>query len=264
MQATAWLQGPVTLGRMQAGSTRCGRGLVGRLPLVRPRRIRIEIMARSPAIQKDRLSGAGAFSRTLRLLVLGLLMCGLVGCPGALNIDLGMDSGVSDDDDAGLDIDFSSLAGVEFLNIEWDQSELPAGVENCSGQWLVAGAETTGDDSELCPSCDYIWQVTLTAKPDAQACLVGTELEVEDDYVRKVGIAFDEASDTLFRLYRNIDSVEEPLLYVGFGAVNPEDAAFSWSGSDVYAPEGMFGAYVHHYSGEGVFGSSARDRSGAR
>jgi len=190
------------------------------------------------------------------------MLSALVACPGALTVDLGMEGdGVTEDDDEGLGIDLSAVAGVEFVNVQWDPTLAAEGEQDCTAEWLVAGSETTDEDTELCPSCDYIWQVTFTAELGAESCMGGPGLPFEAEYVRKLGIEFDDVSDIHFRVWRNIDSAEEPLLHVGVGAVDPEDASFSWSGHDVYEPEGDFGAHSHHYSGEGAFGSPARERS---
>ncbi|HCP48247.1 MAG TPA: hypothetical protein DIU15_19565 [Deltaproteobacteria bacterium] len=194
----------------------------------------------------------------------GLSSAILVGCPGALSIDLGAEVAADDDDDEeALVLDLSALVGVEFLNVRWDPTLAADGQQDCAAEWSVSGVDDgSDDDNTLCPSCDQVWQVTFVAQPGAEECLGGPSLPFEAEYVRKIGLEFDDASDVHFRWWRNIASAEEPLLYVGIGAVDSEDATFSWSGESVYSPEGDFGAHLHYYSGEGEFVAGVEGRSG--
>jgi hypothetical protein len=180
-------------------------------------------------------------------------LLGLSACPGTLeiwgiNVPLPDDDSVGDDDDATAD--WSLYDGVEFIHVDWHPQYNEDGYVDCAGEWTAAGDETTGDDANLCPDCDFVWTITLDAEPEAYDCLnQGTGMDVQDGYVRKVGIEFLDAEKQDFRYYRNRENQDLPLAPVGIGAVNGTE--FTWSGVDGFSSE--TDRYVWYFAGEGEF-----------
>lgn len=197
-----------------------------------------------------------------RLALLSLLAVALVllgGCPGTLEIwgvNVPIPDGTGDDDDTA-DLDFSNYDGTEILNIDWSPEEEADGHFDCLAEWRAQGPETTGDDSNLCPQCEFVWRITLVAQPGADECLQqGTGIDVPAQYTRKVGIV---RSDTFnFTVHRTGfdtgsplgDSENEPLDRAGLGAFS--GTAYTWSGVDSPVENDQLG-YEFFFSGEGQF-----------
>ena len=191
-----------------------------------------------------------------QLLVLSGLVL-LVACPGSLLVDLAQDAGTGDDDDSAgaLNLDFSDYAGSEQLNIDWDDDQRADHLVDCSGTWTVVGQESTAENAELCPGCDHIWDVTLTAQPGAQDCLLNTGLTIEDHYSQKLGIELEDSGSSEyrhFRLWRNQQSPGAVLEPVGIGAIRLDNGTFTWSGDGQYEIDGEL-SYSYFFSGEGTF-----------
>ncbi len=189
---------------------------------------------------------------TLRLLFAVPLLL-LTGCVGTLdiwgiNVEI---PGEGDDDDAAPDIDFSSYEGFEFINIDWDQQRRPGGVEDCieDDGWDVRGDETTVDDQTRCPDCDHIWTLTYLATSGLDDCLASTGLPADTGFVRKLGFEFQD--EQAFRVWRNMEDPDRPLVTVGEGALR-EDATYTWGGSSSYRFDDQ-ADYDYYFSGEGAF-----------
>ncbi len=190
----------------------------------------------------------------IRLLPLAAFVALLPGCTGTLNIwTVNVDplggSGDDDDDDRDPQLDFSNYDGTEYINIDWDQEQAPAGVEDCAEEYEAFGANTTLDDSNLCPLCDHIWAVTLVAADPDLECLDGTGLQARETYIRRVGIEFID--DITFRYWRNRGDSDLALDPHGIGAFNGVE--FTWSGIDEYAEEYPDAGITLFFSGEGEF-----------
>ena len=180
-----------------------------------------------------------------------VLVAALVaGCPGRLEFWM-LGSSIGDDDDNGLQLDYSSFEGVEFVNIDWDQEAWPQGVDDCEADWHALGVDSTSDDQDLCPNCDQIWSVQLTALSGADSCLQGTALPEPADITVRVGFEFLDALPHLFTVWRAVG--DAPLVSVGVGAIDEARAEFTWSGQDSYRNDGEIIGYEWFLSGEGSF-----------
>ena len=193
------------------------------------------------------------------ILVLALAAPLLGGCPGTLKIwgvNVEIPGGPGGDDDDPVALDLAHYDGVDILNIDWDEDQAPEGVKDCIAEWRAQGPNTTLDDSDLCSSCDEIWEITLTAQDSADSCLDATDLEVRQSYVRKIGINW--GSGGAFDVYRTGfnasqpmgTSQNDPLTYAGVGAM--QGARYTWTGVNDSIERPNRG-YSFYYSGEGGF-----------
>jgi hypothetical protein len=199
-------------------------------------------------------------SMNVRPVAIVLAALSVVGCPGSLelwgvNVPLPGGGGFDDDDDTAP-ADFSNYDGLEYLNIEWTDDAIAAGHYNCRAVWEAQGPNTLDSDGNLCPECDQIWQMSLSAE-DVEDCLgQGTGITAPTNYTRKVG--FRTEGGTAFTVYRTRFSAQsplgqsqnEPLDEAGIGAF--QGAEFTWSGIDSPVVIAELG-YSFYYSGEGTF-----------
>ena len=180
----------------------------------------------------------------------------LAGCTGMLSIwgvNVPLPDGPGDDDDSGPpQLDFSSYDGSEWIAIDWSQQMEEQGRTDCSELFDAFGTNTTVDDSNLCPVqvCDEVWTITLVAADDELSCLRGgTGLQVEETYVRKVGIDFDGSID--FDYYRNRGDADTALTQHGIGAM--DGVEYTWSGLDGFVEEYPQAGFDLYFKGEGSF-----------
>lgn len=191
--------------------------------------------------------------RSLTLISLAAASLLLAGCTGALSIwgvNVPLPGDDDDDDSSPPDLDFGSYDGSEWISIDWSQQMEEQGRTDCSELFDAFGTQTTIDDGNLCPECDEVWTITLVADDDDMACLSGgTGLQVEDTYVRKVGIEFLDVID--FRYYRNRGNENEPLDQHGIGAM--DGVHYTWSGLDGFVEEYPQVGFDLYFKGEGDF-----------
>jgi hypothetical protein len=184
------------------------------------------------------------------LLAASLLLT--TGCIGTMdiwgiNVDI---PGDGDDDDAAPDIDFGRYDGIEFINIDWDQTQAPAGAVDCieDSGWNVNGDETTADDQSRCPDCTHIWTLTYVARAGLDECLASTGIDADSGFLRKFGFEFRGSQS--FSVWRNFEDPDNAMEEVGEGALR-EDATYTWGGGSDFRFGG--GAYDYYFSGEGAF-----------
>ena len=188
----------------------------------------------------------------MRLFALALSLFSLPGCIGSMAI-LGLDPTAGDDDDDSdnpLVLDFSSYEGTEYLNIAWADEQHDQGYVDCieDGPWDASGADTTQSDANLCPSCTYVWTISLDPSPEVESCLAGTGNPAEP-LSRRLG--FQIQDDTNFLVFRNKGSVNNALSSIGIGAFDGSD--FTWSGAADFRSQSEDGRYEYYFSGEGGF-----------
>ena len=192
-------------------------------------------------------------NRTLPFILLTAASLLLAGCTGSMSI-WGVNvplPGDDDDDDSGPpQLDYSSYDGSEWIAIDWSQQMEEQGRTDCSELFDAFGTNTTLDDGNLCDDCDEVWTITLVADDDDLPCVSGgTGLQVEDTYVRKVGIKFHDDID--FDYYRNRGNENEVLTQHGIGALDGVD--YTWSGLDGYVEEYPQSGFDLYFKGEGSF-----------
>jgi len=200
---------------------------------------------------------------TLLIFLLSASVITTAGCPGSLlicgvNWDECSDGfGTGDDDDDGVDRDFSNYDGVEYLNITWDPEAIADGQFNCQAEFRAQGPRTVTDDQNLCQDCDEIWTVTLVAENGVGDCLgQGTGISAPASYERKVGLVLGEGIS--FEVHRTAFSVQaplgespnDPLSFAGVGAFQGAD--YTWSGIET-PTENENRRFEFHFSGEGNF-----------
>ena len=190
--------------------------------------------------------------RPLSLLLLAVALL-LSGCTGTMSI-WGVNvllPGDDDDDDSGPpQLDFSSYDGTEWIAIDWSQQMEEQGRTDCSEMFDAFGTNTTVDDSNLCDACDEVWTITLVADDNDLPCLSGgTGLQVEETYVRKVGIEF--LNDIDFDYYRNRGDADLPLEQHGIGAFLGVE--YTWSGLNGFVEEYPQAGFDLYFEGEGSF-----------
>jgi hypothetical protein len=194
------------------------------------------------------------FQRRIRAAALPLLLALgaalLAGCSGTLEIWM-LGNPIGDDDDNGLQLDYSTFEGTEFVNIDWDQEAWPQGIEDCQADWHALGADSTADNQDLCPSCDLIWSTQLTSLAGADNCLQGTALPAPADLTVRMGFEFLEALPHFFTVWRSVG--DSPMVAVGVGAIDEARAKFTWSGQESYRNDGEIIGYEWFRSGEGSF-----------
>jgi hypothetical protein len=177
----------------------------------------------------------------------GLLLPGCVGTLDIWTLDI-LVPGQGDDDEEPPALDFSTYAGVEMINIDWDQEQKALGLQDCAGEWSADGENTTLDDDNLCEACDHVWTLTLRAEDSAYDCLQNTDITINDPYVRKVGFEF--LDDVDFIVWRNFQDQDLPLQPVGEGAI--KGTGYTWSGrAEEYRNPGQ--NFEFFFSGEGEF-----------
>lgn len=182
------------------------------------------------------------------------------GCHGTLEIwgvNVPIPGGGGGDDDDAAVFDWSNYDGTEILNIDWTPEEEADGHFDCLAEWRAQGPETSGSDSNLCPECEFVWQVSLVAQPGADECLQqGTGIAAPNQYTRKVGLLRGDGVEfTVFRTSYSVgsplgNSENDPLQDAGVGAF--QGTEYTWSGQDSPVSNDQLG-YSFFYSGEGQF-----------
>jgi len=184
-----------------------------------------------------------------------MVSLGLTGCAGTLliwgeNVPLPDDD--DDDDDGAPNIDLSSYDGVEYLNLDWTQEAEQDGHFDCTEEFSAFGSNTSVTDEALCPDCDAIWTVTLQVEDEDRDCLdQGTDLDVSDTYIRKLGFQFGDGVN--FTVYRNTGGVDEELEAWGVGAFNGLESTWSGVGVGDYTIVNDSLGFDLFFSGEGEF-----------
>jgi hypothetical protein len=194
-----------------------------------------------------------AWTRTIILTIAAAAFLSLAGCTGAMSIwgiNVPIPGDDDDDDDDAPNLDFSHYDGTELINLDWSQEALEQGHFNCVEIFDAFGDNTTLDDGNLCPDCDEVWTITLVRDDEDMECVSqGTGLQIEETYVRKIGIEWIDSVN--FRFYRNRQDSDMALDQHGIGAI--DGVEFSWSGVDGWSEPYTERGFTLWFSGEGEF-----------
>lgn len=188
----------------------------------------------------------------LLLLLSGLLLTGCTGSLSIWGVNVPIPGGPGDDDDStgSPDLDFSQYDGIEYINLDWTQDAEEEGHYDCQEEFDAFGANSTIDDSNLCPQCDEVWTITLVAQDSDLTCLrQGSGIDTPPSYVRRIGIEFSGAID--FEVWRNTEDEDFALAPVGVGAF--QGIEHTWSGIDGFQIEVPGRGFSYYLSGEGGF-----------
>ncbi len=143
------------------------------------------------------------------------------------------DDDATDDDDAQPD--FSDWQASFVMHLDFSpEAEDYLGAVDCDATYDQVGPNVSGSYSDLCPSCDHVFELHHAANPaeETVAC-VEQAMMSGDDFTRYYGI--EMVSDTEFVVWRNWDDTgTEPLEAFGGGTIDGTSFSYALDPIDYY------------------------------